>query len=185
MVYICCNLFNHSPFRRYSLHSVFVHYKYYSSVSLCIFIYSGFDFSTIAFQAACFYKWNFFRTQPHIFMYALSGFFHVAVAGLSICDRDPQRQKDLPPCRWRESLQPLIYSYQLYIWGLNPGLTVIFSVYIIWHILKCLLSVKHQEIGRQIEVIPVTRAVSLVGIIGTQTLKLKVRKTWEDVSSLA
>lgn len=92
---------------------------------------------------------------------------------------DPQRQKDLPPCPWRESLQPLTYSYQLYIWGLNPGLAVIFSVCIIWHILKGLLSVKHQEIGRQIEVIPATRAVSLVGIIGTQILKVKVRKTYE------
>lgn len=92
---------------------------------------------------------------------------------------DPHRQKDLPPCPWRESLQPLTYSYQLYIWRFNPGLAVIFSVYIIWHILKGLLSVKHQEIGRQIEVIPATRAVSLVGIMGTQTLKVKVRKTYE------
>ena len=62
-----------------------------------------------------------------------------------------------------ESLQPLTWSYQVDIRDLSPGLTVIFSVYITWHVLKCLLWVKPKELGRRADVVPASRALSRVG----------------------
>lgn len=139
----------------------------------------------IDFQATWSYKWSFFRTQPHIFMYGLS------VAAFMLQWQD---WVFLTETIWPTKLKifttlPLERKFaapdrELPVVYLRPGwrpFSVTVSVYIIWHILKVSFMSKaprHRKTNRR-------DLCSQSSWDYRHTNTQSEKNLWEDVSTLA